>query len=85
MCPLVYGLLPDKKQVTYERFFGQLKAVALAKNIVLQPVSVFTDYEVAAQNALSSTFLGVTLKGCFFSLWPECLAERPKTWFGNYV
>ncbi|XP_046569428.1 uncharacterized protein LOC124277747 [Haliotis rubra] len=66
MFPLVYGLLPNKKQITYHRFVSHVRYFAAANNKIISPMFVFTDFEVAAQNAVSSVFPGVTMKGCFF-------------------
>ena len=66
MFPLVYGLLPNKTQATYERFFGLLKEKSAERHIILNPTSAMMDFEVAASNALTTVFRMVAGKGCFF-------------------
>ncbi|XP_067668115.1 uncharacterized protein [Haliotis asinina] len=65
MFPLIYGLLPDKKQPTYHRFLSIIKQKSADQNIHLQPAFAFTDFESAAQNAIKDVFQW-QLKGCLF-------------------
>ncbi|XP_046376315.1 uncharacterized protein LOC124149027 [Haliotis rufescens] len=65
MVPLVFALLPDKKQSTYLRLFTILKQKANQMNLQLQPNFVFTDFETAAQNAAKIEF-PCQIKGCMF-------------------
>ena len=63
--PLVYALLPDKKQSTYVQLFTILKEKAAQNNINLSPTTMVTDFEGAAQNAVTAVF-NCQLKGCMF-------------------
>ncbi|XP_067671770.1 uncharacterized protein [Haliotis asinina] len=63
--PLIYVLLPDKKQPTYHRFFSIIKQKSADQNIHLQPAFAITDFEPAAQNAIKVVFQ-CQLKGCLF-------------------
>ena len=66
MMPLVYGLLPNKTQATYTRFFSLLTENAAALNIDIQPTEVMMDFEVAPRNVISSLFPDASVKCCFF-------------------
>jgi hypothetical protein len=61
--PLVYALLPDKKQETYTRFFQML-----ADYIVNEPIYISTDFEQGILNALRTNYPNAILNGCFFHL-----------------
>jgi len=50
--PVVYVLLPDKKENTYRRMFGALKS--LKPNLI--PKTIMTDYEKATINAIKTEF-----------------------------
>ena len=50
--PLVYALLPDKSQQTYERLLSVLKD----KVSQLNPRSVMIDFEIAAKQAFEVVF-----------------------------
>ena len=67
--PLVYALLPNKAENTYNRMFTELKR--LQPN--LNPTLVVTDFERAAINALATAFPNVSTAACFFhfshSIW----------------
>ncbi len=62
--PFVFALLPNKTQNTYRRLFQALKQLEPALN----PTTVMTDFELAAQNAFEEEFPNVQLAGCFFHL-----------------
>jgi hypothetical protein len=66
MYSLVFGLLSGKDQTNYIRFFSHIKDLSRQQNIYLQPQTVFIDYEIATNNAATTVFPGVTIKGCFF-------------------
>ena len=51
--PLVFALLPNKRQATYESMFTELKNIS-PRN--LNPTSVLTDFEMAAIQATRSAF-----------------------------
>ncbi|XP_046549556.1 uncharacterized protein LOC124259465 [Haliotis rubra] len=65
MFPLIYGLLPDKKEATYHRFFSIIKEKSSELKIHLHPAFVFTDFDPAAQNAIKDVFR-CQLKDCVF-------------------
>ena len=69
--PSVYGLLPNKRQVTYMSFLQKLKEA----DATLNPDTVTTDYEVATINALQEVFPDTHEHGCF-TIYPfVCTAE----------
>lgn len=66
--PVVYALLPNKNEATYERFFRAIKQLAPAA----QPISVLIDFEKGAANAIITVFQtpnnDLSVDGCFFHL-----------------
>lgn len=69
--PVIFALLPNKTEKTYERLFW------LIKNSIpeFEPTNFKIDYEVAAINALKSVFPDAHISGCFFhfskALWKK--------------
>ena len=62
--PLAFGLLPNKTQRTYLKFFSMLK-----KRLTSNPNSINVDFEKAVFNAVQKTFgAGVEIYGCYFHL-----------------
>ena len=85
--PLVYALLPDRQTTTYVRLFENLKThIHRIFNRVLDPVSVQTDFEMAAIRAVEQSFPNADIKGCMFhytqAIWRKTqqigLAEQYK-------
>ena len=66
--PLVYGLLSNKEQSTYERFLLRVIAQCVSMNLVFEPSVVLTDFEKAAMNAVSTVLPASRLHGCRFHL-----------------
>ena len=62
--PLVYCLLRSKTKEKYEEMFAALKNL----NAMLDPHEVTIDFEIAAIEALKSSFPKANIKGCFFHL-----------------
>ncbi len=62
--PCAYALLPNKTQETYTRLLRGLTT----RGVVLNPTTVMTDFELAAQNAFEEVFPNVQLTGCYFHL-----------------
>jgi len=60
--PLAYVLLPDKKEVTYNKMFQALKSLKFD----LCPKSFTTDFEKAAMNSIKNEFPSTEIHGCFF-------------------
>jgi hypothetical protein len=60
--PMVYGLLPNKTQKTYKKFFKMIKDV-----IKVLPLAVHMDFEKAVMNAVTLLFKCI-IYGCFFHL-----------------
>ncbi|RWS19276.1 uncharacterized protein B4U80_09559, partial [Leptotrombidium deliense] len=60
--PAVYALLPNQLESTYDMLLAALKAKAPSLN----PSTILTDFEIAAQNAFRSFFPNTTIRGCFF-------------------
>lgn len=62
--PIATALLPNKRAVTYRRFFEMLHGIFPALN----PDSVSCDYELAIQNAARSEWEGIAIYGCYWHL-----------------
>ena len=60
--PLVYCLMRNKTKEKYEELFAALKNL----NAMLDPHEITTDFEIAAIEALKSSFPNANIKGCFF-------------------
>lgn len=73
--PLVFGLLPNKSEATYNRFFGLLKDAIQDLQSVLNPEHWLLDFEVAAKNAVQRNFPGTFLKSCFFH-FTKCIWRK---------
>lgn len=59
---LLYVLLPDKKEATYNKMFQALKFLKFD----LCPKSFTTDFEKAAMNSIKNEFPSTEIHGCFF-------------------
>lgn len=74
--PLVYGLLPDKDEDTYDHFFGIIQESIPNAH----PLTIMTDFELASLNAFRTTFPNVKQKCCFFhfmqSLWRNIQKDK---------
>ncbi len=65
--PLVYCLLPNKRQETYERVFQLLEEkVRDDLQLELLPSTVLSDYELAIMNGARAAFPAAVIKGCYF-------------------
>ncbi len=60
--PLIYALLPDKEQATYERFFNQLKQ----KMPGMQPLKLNVDFELGISNAMEKVWPLCQIQNCLF-------------------
>jgi len=67
MYPLVYALMPNRRQQTYERLFGHVKDLVMTKTgQPLIPDCLQVDFEAAAINAIGNCFPDSSSKGCYF-------------------
>lgn len=60
--PLLYILLPNKKESTYSIVFNALKKLSP----ILCPESIMMDYEKAVMNVCMKQYPSVKIRGCFF-------------------
>ena len=67
--PLVYCLLPNKREATYRTLIN-----ALLDNVAIAPIEWHTDFERAAINVINEKFNGIA-KGCFFH-FTQCLYRK---------
>lgn len=59
--PIVYCLLPDQTQTTYERLFTSLK-----EELGLDICHFKSDFEIAQINAVRAVYPGAKISGCYF-------------------
>jgi hypothetical protein len=62
--PVIYALLPNKKNETYRKLFEML----LNLNPGLLPHSISIDFEIAAISAIKDAFPQVNIHGCYYHL-----------------
>ena len=78
--PMVYALLPNKQETTYNIFFSIIK-----EEILTDPKSITTDFEKAALNAIKNNFINTEITGCYFHLiqniWKHVQLEKLTTEF----
>ena len=79
--PMVYALLPNKQQSTYNHMFMMVKEAALDHGLDLTPSSVLSDFEQALINALRLNF-PTAEHGLLKPLLPSNLVKGPG--FGEY-
>lgn len=76
MFPLVFCLLPNKSELTYQRMFSLLQeAVRQRIQLELTPETVMLDFEVAARNAVRAAFPQSRLRGCYFH-YTQCIWRK---------
>jgi hypothetical protein len=66
--PLVFFLLKDKNQKTYNRAFMELQNKCLHLNQVFKPEIIFVDFKTANHNAISDVCPDVKIMDCRFHL-----------------
>lgn len=65
--PIVFAVMPGKKQQLYEHFFHFFKNALLSiGNKTIKPVEVMMDFEKAMRNAIQKLFPGIIVRGCNF-------------------
>jgi len=73
--PLVFALLPNKKEDTYVRFFTLLRDAVLVRDSVLTPGTFLLDFEIAAWNSVNTVFPLAQIRGCFFH-YCQCIWRK---------
>ncbi|CAF1604289.1 unnamed protein product [Adineta ricciae] len=64
--PCVFGLLVNKKSITYKQLFFNLKQIALERGKCFSPEVIITDFESGVLPVLKSEFPSAKHLGCFF-------------------
>ena len=64
--PCVFGLLPNKTENTYNRFFEEVRNAV--RGLGNGPVEVLLDFERAGINAIQTQFPTAQVYGCFYHL-----------------
>ncbi|XP_071177801.1 uncharacterized protein [Mytilus edulis] len=75
MYPLVFRLLLNKSEQTYDRLFNLLKTACQQHHPQLAPQIFFTDFEIAIRNSAQRAFANITLRGCFFH-FTQCIWRK---------
>jgi len=70
--PLVYCLMPNRKEETYVSFFRYIQNTASDLGYRLEPDTFQIDFEVAAHNAVGRVFPNSNIRGCFFH-YTQCV------------
>lgn len=71
--PLIFALLPDKKESTYKTLFQLIKSQLPDWS----PKKLHCDYEIAAINAIRDVIPDVQIIGCFYH-WSRALWRKAK-------
>jgi len=72
--PVVFSLMPDKTQSSYERLFTAIKT----HNNNLNPKTIMTDFEQSSINAFKIQFQNAKQNGCFFHQ-TQCVWRKIQT------
>lgn len=73
--PLIYVLMPNKQERSYERVFTTLK-----QNLPRwTPLTMIVDFEIAVINVIRKIFSDVKLLGCNFN-FKQALAKKANTY-----
>jgi len=75
--PVMYALLPNKRQETYDNLFGLIKTIRPLFN----PTSISLDFEMAVVNSVQQAFPRADLHGCLFHLTKSMRCELSETGF----
>lgn len=70
--PLIFALLPNKQQETYDRLFHLLSSEVANRGLVFQPTHILLDFEVAAFNVIRHRFPNSLKIGCLFH-FDQCI------------
>ena len=69
--PVLFDLLPDKKETSYKRMFDVLKKECPS----LKPTDCMVDFEIGLQNAIKKSFPNIKVVGCLFHLSQACFRK----------
>ncbi|CAF4501536.1 unnamed protein product [Rotaria socialis] len=64
--PCVFGILPDRKRITYQELFKILKDFAISINRKFEPTRILSDFESGLISAIANEFSAAVHNGCFF-------------------
>lgn len=84
--PVVYCLMTDKKEETYQKFLQELKLHALQQlELELSPQHILTDFEISMINVVRIEFPNANHHGCLFHLGQNLWRHIQKSGFaGRY-
>ena len=73
--PVIYALLPNKEQITYERFCNAIRLIAPGA----EPLSILIDFERAViTTVFENQGNALNIDGCFFSSQSKCSKASSK-------
>ena len=64
--PLVYCILPAKSREVYNTVFLLTKEIAQNFNLVIDPVALKADFELALVQSVRISFPNTTFRGCYY-------------------
>ncbi|CAF4869734.1 unnamed protein product [Rotaria socialis] len=64
--PCVFGILSDRKRITYQELFKILKDFAISINRKFEPTRILSDFESGLISAIANEFSAAVHNGCFF-------------------
>lgn len=73
--PLIFCLLPSKKETTYTRMLEIIQNKAEENNLTFSPKKVTLDFEKAVISSVSSVFPNAKIQGCLFH-YSQCIWRK---------
>ena len=65
--PCIFGLLPSKTKITYDRFFSEIRNHVIAAGN--EPNTIICDVKLATINSASASFPNADISGYFFCMY----------------
>jgi len=69
---VIYALLPNKSETTYNRMNGLLIAKANSLGKCLLPTNFQLDFEITMLNTIKNKYPDAQIRGCFFHYTKAC-------------
>lgn len=73
--PLIYALLPNKQEQTYDRLFQLISTELANRGLGLFPAHILLDFELAAFNVVRQRFPNALKTGCLFH-FDQCIHRK---------
>ncbi|XP_053202906.1 uncharacterized protein LOC128387687 [Panonychus citri] len=75
MVPVIYCLLPDKRNRTYERLFEIIENYANYHGIIFKPKTFSIDFEIAVISTIKKKYPEAQITGCMFH-FAQCIRRK---------